>query len=171
MQTDAHTEAQRLGALQSLDILDTGPEVVFDQITTMTANYFVAPICLVSLVDSERQWFKSRVGLDVCSTHRDVAFCDKAIRTSAVLVVPDTRHDMRFATNPLVTGAPHIRFYAGAPITHDGHRIGTLCIIDVSPRSGLTDEEEVFLKGMASIVGSIMDYRKAALNNLAAAQG
>ncbi len=135
MTPDARQEQLRLQALRALGILDTPPEDRFDRFTKLAAAAFSVPIALVSLVDENRQWFKACVGLAVRETPRDVAFCSHAIAANEVMVVPDALLDARFSTNPLVTGAPHIRFYAGQPIhTHDGHPIGTLCVIDTVPR-------------------------------------
>ncbi|MCG2583957.1 GAF domain-containing protein [Massilia sp. TS11] len=124
-------ERERLAALRALLILDTPPEERFDRITAFAAQEFAVPIATISLVDAERQWFKSRVGLDVCETGRDESFCAHAILQDAILVIPDALADPRFADNPLVTGAPHIRFYAGAQLRlADGSKPGTLCLID-----------------------------------------
>ena len=128
-------EQQRLQALQGYQVLDTDAELAFDELTRLTSVYFDVPIALVSLLDDKRQWFKSRVGIEAESTPRSIAFCDLAIRQPDVTVIPDALKDPRFAHNPLVTGEPGIRFYAGAPlITPDGHALGTLCIIDRKPR-------------------------------------
>ncbi|MES2626187.1 MAG: sensor domain-containing diguanylate cyclase [Pseudomonadota bacterium] len=129
-------EPARLQTLRSLHILDTLPEERFDRVTRMAKRLFGVPIALVSLIDMNRQWFKSAVGIDVTETSRDVSFCAHAILGKSVLVIPDATKDIRFADNPLVTGEPHIRFYAGCPIeSPDGHKIGTLCVIDRQPRS------------------------------------
>jgi GAF domain-containing protein len=128
-------EAKRLEALRSLLILDTPPEERFDRISAFAAKEFDVPIALVSLVDQDRQWFKSNFGLDVCETTRDVSFCGHAITKSETLVVPDALRDPRFADNPLVTGHPYIRFYAGAGLRLPyGQVVGTLCIMDRRPR-------------------------------------
>lgn len=131
-----HNESERLQALRKTGLLDSAPEERFDRITRLASQFFRVQTCLVSLVDSERQWFKSRVGLDdVEQTHRDHSFCAHAILGNGILVVPDARLDPRFADNPLVTGPPHIRFYAGAPlVTRSGYRLGSLCLIDPQPR-------------------------------------
>ncbi len=130
------SEQQRLAALYQLLLLDTPPEQRFDMIVEFAASEFDVPICLITLLDNERQWFKARVGLDVCSTPRDISFCGHAILQPGVMVVPDAAEDPRFADNPLVTSEPHIRFYAGAPLTlPSGHAVGTLCIIDTKPRT------------------------------------
>ncbi len=129
-------EAQRLQTLRLYDVLDSEPEKVFDDITEASARIFDTPICLVSFVDEERQWFKSSVGLDVKETERDIAFCAHAILSDDTFVVEDARSDHRFSDNPLVEGAPKIRFYAGAPLTAaDDSALGTLCIIDTTPRA------------------------------------
>lgn len=128
-------EPQRLAALRALLILDTPPDQRFDRIVSFAAAEFDVPIALLSLVDKDRQWFKARVGLDVCETSRELAFCAYALHASTPLAVPDASLDARFADNPLVTGAPGIRFYAGAPLCLDnGLILGTLCIIDTAPR-------------------------------------
>ena len=124
-------EQQRLDELRSYDILDTPAEVGFDDITQLIAAQLDVPIALISLIDQDRQWFKSKIGLEVAQTSRDVAFCAHALHHDDILVVEDTHADPDFADNPLVTGEPFIRFYAGMPlITPKGHRLGTLCVID-----------------------------------------
>ncbi len=117
------------------DLLDTPADERFDRITRIARALFKVPIALISLVDENRQWFKSRQGLTVCETSRDISFCGHAILENKVLWVEDARHDPRFHDNPLVTGQLGLRFYAGYPIrTTDGNCVGTLCIIDTSPR-------------------------------------
>lgn len=129
-------EDDRLRALRSLLILDTPPEERFDRIVAFAAQEFDAPMALVTLVDAERQWFKARVGTDLTETPRSISFCAHAIAQSETLVVPDALQDQRFQDNPLVTGDPGIRFYAGAPLgLPDGQKVGTLCIIDRQPRT------------------------------------
>jgi len=124
-------ECERLGFLRELAILDTPPESRYDEITLEAKRYFNVPVALVSLIDADRQWFKSCQGLDVSETERDISFCGHAINHDEVLYVPNTEEDLRFRTNPLVTGEPYIRFYAGAPlIMSENLRLGTLCIID-----------------------------------------
>lgn len=128
-------DAERVAALRRLLLLDTPPEERFDRITRFAAQEFDCPIALISLVDAQRQWFKSNVGLPVCETARDISFCGHAIVQQQIMVVEDAAADPRFADNPLVVGEPHIRFYVGAPLTlPSGHRIGTLCLIDTRPR-------------------------------------
>lgn len=146
-------EYQRLAALDRFEVLDTPPEPLFDSLTDLAARTFDVPICLISLVDQERQWFKSCVGLDVASTPRSISFCQHAISSDEVFVVLDAQRDDRFRNNPLVTGPPDIRFYAGAPlITPQGHRLGTLCIIDRAPRTAFTDAERDRLRAIGQSV-------------------
>jgi len=129
-------ESTRLAALYQLLILDTLPEERFDKIAAFAAQEFEVPIAVITLVDAERQWFKAKVGTEVCETGRDVSFCAHAILHDDIMVVPDAAADARFVDNPLVTGEPHIRFYAGAPLTlASGLRLGTLCLIDRAPRT------------------------------------
>lgn len=128
-------ETDRLCLLRDLAVLDTPPECRFDTITKKAKEFYKVPIALVSLVDADRQWFKSSQGLDATETSRDISFCGHAIHHDEILYVPNALDDLRFATNPLVTGAPYIQFYAGAPlILGDSLRMGTLCIIDRVPR-------------------------------------
>ena len=129
-------EAERLAALYALLILDTPPEQRYDRIAEFAASEFDVPIATITLVDADRQWFKAKVGTEVCATGRDISFCSHAILAPEIMVVADTLADPRFADNPLVTGEPFIRFYAGAPLTLDsGVRLGTLCLIDRRPRT------------------------------------
>jgi GAF domain-containing protein len=128
-------EQVRLDSLQSLDILDSPAEERFDRLTRLAKRIFDVPIALVSIVDQNRQWFKSCVGLDVSETPRDISFCGHAILGNEVFVVTDTAEDPRFDDNPLVVNDPFIRFYAGCPLKYtDGSMLGTLCIIDTRPR-------------------------------------
>ncbi len=145
-------ESRRVKALRRLGILDTEPEERFDRYTRIAAALFDVPIALVSLVDSDRQWFKSRHGIDVAETPRDQAFCAHAILEDRILQVPDALEDSRFADNPLVTGDLRVRFYAGVPITlEDGSRAGTLCLIDHRPRQ-LDAQEEHLLSDLGKLV-------------------
>lgn len=129
------TEAERLKALQDFEILDTPPDSTLDDLTQIAAQICGAPMAMVSLIDKNRQWFKSRVGLDTTETSRDVSFCGHAILETEPLVVEDATQDPKFKNNPLVTGNPLIRFYAGAQLnTTSGHAIGTLCVLDTKPR-------------------------------------
>lgn len=145
-------ERDRLQTLRDLDLLDTPPEERFDRITRIARQLFSVPIALVSLVDDDRQWFKSRQGLDATETPRDISFCGHAIISKDPLIVGDALNDARFADNPLVCGVPNIRFYAGCPIAApDGHRIGTLCLIDQQPRS-FDEEQQARLRELAMMV-------------------
>jgi PAS domain S-box-containing protein len=153
-------ELARLAALAALDVLDSPSEREFDTIAELAADRFDVPIALVSLVDSNRQWFKARVGLDVLETAREVSFCTHAIAGDDVMVVPDAAADPRFADNPLVVGDPHIRFYAGAPLVlASGHRIGTLCVLDRRSRR-LDARERRALKLMAQQVIDLLQLRR-----------
>jgi phosphoribosyl 1,2-cyclic phosphodiesterase len=149
-----HDELQRLAKLRSLNILDTDPEDRFDRITRIACNAFDVPIALISLVDEQRQWFKSCVGLTASETPREVSFCAHAIHEDRPLFVDDTQLDDRFADNPLVVGEPHVRFYAGHPLrTGAGSAIGTLCIIDSRPHQ-MTDQKAEMLADLAELVMS-----------------
>ncbi len=127
-------EAERLAALWNLGILDTEPEDRFDRYTEVACDAFDVPIALVSLVDSDRQWFKSHHGIDITETHRDLSMCAHAILEDDVFVVTDALRDDRFADNPYVARGPRLRFYAGVPLTADEQSVGTLCIMDHRPR-------------------------------------
>lgn len=165
MQTAPPTpdETERLALLRTLQLLDTPPEPAFDAITAMLARMLDVPIALVSLVDAQRQWFKSRVGLQVTETPRALAFCAHAIHGSDVFVVPDAQADVRFQDNPLVTAAPHVRAYAGYPLrSTDGHAIGTLCAIDRVPRR-FSDDELALLRAFGEIVRREVLHRETAL--------
>lgn len=147
------TETDRLSALMKTGLLDTLPEARFDRLTRLTSNALGTEIALVSLVDKDRQWFKSRNGLYVSETPIEQAFCSHAIKTNNVMVVNDARADPRFAANPLVTGDPNIAFYAGAPlIDKEGHALGTLCVIDSKPRPEFSEEDKMILSDIAASV-------------------
>lgn len=145
-------ESERLSALRALKILDTPQEERFDRLTRLVQHVMQVPIALVSLVDENRQWFKSRQGLEACETGRDISFCGHAIHTPGIFCIPDALLDKRFADNPLVTGPPNIRFYAGAALEMpDGARIGTLCAIDSRPHEP-TDQQLAALRDLARCV-------------------
>jgi GAF domain-containing protein len=170
-------EVERLRTLRSYKILDTKPEERFDELTRLAALICGVPISLISLIDTDRQWFKSRFGLDVEETPRAQAFCTHAIMQPDMFVVPDATKDERFAQNPLVTGDLHIRFYAGAPLAaRDGHVLGTLCVIDHEPHT-LTEAQKEALKLVGRLVIANFELRrdlqelKEALTARDAAQG
>ncbi|WP_348645328.1 EAL domain-containing protein [Methylobacterium sp. BTF04] len=156
-------EAERLAELRDLRILDTPAEAHFDAVCKAVAALFSLPIALVSLVDSDRQWFKAKCGIDVEGTPRELAFCTYAILRDDVLVVEDATADPRFADNPLVMGGPGIRFYAGAPLVlQSGIRVGTLCVIDTKPRS-FSDLQKTQLQDFARIVVAHIELHRARL--------
>ncbi len=149
---NTHDEQARLETLRSLSILDTPPEERFDRVARMAKRLFGVPIALVSLIDENRQWFKSCVGLNVSETPRDISFCGHAILGNDLLIIPNAIEDERFADNPLVLSDPYIRFYAGCPLrAPNGCKIGTLCIIDRQPRS-FGEEDIEALKDLALMV-------------------
>ncbi|WP_323750550.1 GAF domain-containing protein [Marinobacter sp.] len=153
-------EASRLAALQATQLLDSPPEERFDRVTRLAARLFDVPICLVSLVDKDRQWFKSCYGLDATETGRDISFCGHAILGNDIFLVEDTLADERFADNPLVTGPPNIRFYAGTPLADlEGNRLGTLCLIDTSPRHFPSDDKQA-LRDLADIIEREFRYQE-----------
>lgn len=158
----APDEVQRLRALAGQEILDTAPEPAYDDIVTLAAAICGTPISLVSFVDSERQWFKARHGIEVSETPRDVSFCAHAILGEDVFEVEDATLDARFATNALVTSAPHIRFYAGAPLlSPDGHGLGTVCVIDTVPRK-LTSEQREALAALGRQATTLLELARLA---------
>jgi GAF domain-containing protein len=154
-------ETQRLEALKRYALLDTPAEQAYDDFARLAAYICGTPIALITLVDKDRQWFKANVGLDVSETPRDQAFCAHTIMGDDALVIADAQADARFAANPLVTGAPHIRFYAGAPlIDSEGYALGSLCAIDRTPRQ-LDDAQLGALEALARQVVSQFEYRRA----------
>jgi GAF domain len=153
-------ETRRLATLRACNILDTEPEAVFDGLVALAAQIAGTPIALVSLVDESRQWFKARIGLEARETPRELAFCAHAIMEPKPLVVEDATMDSRFADNPLVTGAPGIRSYAGIPLeAGDGLRLGTLCVIDTQPRR-LTHEQIAALQILAQQASGQLQLRR-----------
>ena len=160
-QQDIDHESQRLLALRRFGVLDTAPEEIFDNITTAIAHICEVPMALISLVDGDRQWFKSAQGLDISETPREIAFCAHAIEDQDHLtIVEDASKHEQFADNPLVTGDPGIRFYAGSPlVSYDGYAIGTLCVLDREARS-ITTRQQDALAALGKTVIAIMEERK-----------
>ncbi|HZV60558.1 MAG TPA: GAF domain-containing protein [Candidatus Eremiobacteraceae bacterium] len=153
-------DAARVAALEKYAILDSEPEQAFDDLAKLATFICKTPIALVSLIDGERQWFKSRIGIDATETPREVAICSTAIQQSDVFVVPDAQKDERFQNNPLVVSEPHIRFYAGAPlITEDGFALGTLCVLDLVPHE-FSHEQKEALKTLGRLVLAQMEFRR-----------
>ncbi len=147
----ASNERERLETLHELNVLDTPPEARFDRLTAFAARTFEVPIALISLIDENRQWFKSNLGLDLRETPRDISFCGHTILDDRILVVPDATKDARFSDNPLVTDQPKAIFYAGCPIVApDGHAIGTFCIIDRAART-LSDADREALADITAL--------------------
>jgi len=162
-------EAKRLKVLWQYEVLDTVPEEVFDDLTELAAHICEAPVALISLVDEQRQWFKSRVGISTRETTRDISFCAHAILQDGLFVISDATKDPRFRTNPLVTGAQKIRFYAGVPLrSPDGYALGTLCVLDQKPRQ-LRPPQKRALLVLARHVETQLELRRHA-KELAAAR-
>lgn len=155
-------EIQRLRELERRSVLDTAGDEHFDRLVQLASEVLGMPVALISLVDRDRQWFLSRLGLATQETPREMAFCAHAIVDQEVLVVPDALLDERFSTNPLVVDEPHVRFYAGAPLrTQEGHNLGTLCVIDREPRQ-LSEHQVAMLKLMADLVMRELELRRIA---------
>lgn len=155
-------ESKRIKVLWQYDILDTVPEEVFDELANLAGLICGAPISLISLVDENRQWFKSKIGLDLKETGRDVSLCAHAIMQNDLFIIPDATLDDRFKNFPLVTDYPKVRFYAGAPlVTPDGHALGTLCVIDKVPRQ-LDENQKQALRVLARHVMVQLELRRHA---------
>jgi GAF domain-containing protein len=155
-------EKKRLKVLWEYAILDTVPEAIFDDLTELAALICKAPIALITLVDEDRQWFKSKVGVSMNGTAREVSFCAHAIMQPELFIIPDATKDERFAQNPLVTSDPKVRFYAGAPlVTPDGYGLGTLCVLDKVPRELRLDQKQA-LRILARHIVSQLELRRRA---------
>jgi GAF domain-containing protein len=152
-------EQQRLATLRGYEILDTEPESAFDDLTLLASYVCQTPVALISLIDADRQWFKSKVGVSVSETSRDIAFCASAILQPDVFIVPDASQDERFAENPLVVSEPKIRFYAGATLATHGHALGTLCVVDRVPRE-LSSEQLEALRALSRQVLAQLELRR-----------
>jgi GAF domain-containing protein len=154
------TEASRVAALHNYAILDTEPEQAFDELVLLASFICKTPIAMISLVDEDRQWFKSKVGVSISETPREIAFCATAIQQPDVFVVPDTLNDERFRNNPLVVSEPKVRFYAGAPlIDGEGNALGTICVIDRIPREFGPDQQAA-LKALSRLVLAQLEFRR-----------
>jgi diguanylate cyclase (GGDEF)-like protein len=161
-QCNVEGEAARLRALHRYEILDTAPEEAFDRITRLVVSVLQMPMAVVSLVDHDRQWIKSRQGVQTIETARDVTFCTHTIEDTQPLIVPDALADPPFADSPFVLGEPYIRFYAGVPLrTRDGHNVGALCAMDTKVRK-LTDQQVALLQDLARLVVDELELRLVA---------
>ena len=153
-------ESARVAALDRYAILDTEPEQTFDDLVVLAAHVCRTPIAMLSLVDDHRQWFKSKVGVEIHETPREASFCAHAIQQRDLFIVPDTQNDDRFRENPMVLGEPHIRFYAGAPlINEDGFALGTLCVVDKQPRE-LDEAQKEALRSLSRLSLVQMELRQ-----------
>ncbi len=162
-------ENARLAALSRYDVLDSAPEQIFDELTTLAAYICGTPIAAFSLVDENRQWFKSITGLAIRETARDLAFCAHTILGESIFEVPDATSDIRFSDNALVTEDPSIRFYAGAPLrTPDGFNLGSLCVIDVLPRAGLSAAQREALEVLSHQASMMLELRRTSADLAAA---
>jgi anti-sigma regulatory factor (Ser/Thr protein kinase) len=161
-------EQARLAALRKYRILDTDPEQAFDDLTMLASQICNTPMALITLVDEDRQWFKSERGVGIRETERSIAFCAHAIQHTGIMEVPDAREDDRFRHNPMVVGDPHIRFYAGAPlVTPEGHSLGTICVVDTQPRR-LSEEQTQALEALRRQAQAQLELRRN-LNELESA--
>jgi GAF domain-containing protein len=153
------TETARLAALNRYAILDSEPEESFDDLVILAAHICQTPMAMLSLVDDHRQWFKSKLGVQVRETSRESSICAHAIQQGDLFIVPDTMQDARFRENPLVTGEPHVRFYAGAPlINEDGYALGTLCVVDREPRE-LDEAQKEAIQALGRLALRQMELR------------
>jgi len=153
-------EAARVEALHKYAILDTEPEQAFDDLVLLASFVCKTPMAMISLIDEDRQWFKSKVGISVSETPREIAFCATAIQQPDVFVVPDTLKDERYRNNPLVVSEPNVRFYAGAPlIDEDGNALGTICVVDRVPREFVPDQQAA-LKALSRLVLAQLEFRR-----------
>lgn len=171
--TDEHdaAEAERLETLRKYHILDTEPEVAFDDLALLASHICETPMAAVSLIDKDRQWFKARVGLDVQETPRSISFCTHAIQQRGIFVIPDASKDERLRDNPQVIGDPHIRFYAGAPlIARNGQALGTLCVVDRNPRE-LSPAQAEALNALRRQVEAQLELRRRLIELRAANEG
>jgi GAF domain-containing protein len=154
------TEAARVAALDRYAILDTEPEQSFDDLVNLAAHVCGTPIAMISLVDERRQWFKSKVGVQLRETPREISVCSHAIQQRELFVVPDLREDPRFRENPMVLGEPRLRFYAGTPLVNeDGFALGTLCVVDREPRE-LNDDQKEALTALGRLALRQMELRR-----------
>jgi two-component system NtrC family sensor kinase len=158
--TVSTNDRDRVAALHKYATLDTEPEQAFDDLTLLASFICKTPIAMISLIDEDRQWFKSKIGMQKSETPRDIAFCSVAIQQPDVMVVPDTLKDDRFRDNPFVTSDPNIRFYAGAPLVNeDGFALGTLCVIDRNPRE-FSHEQAEALRALSRLVLAQLEFRR-----------
>lgn len=159
-----YAEIDRLNELKKYEMTDGFVHVGLERIVAIAKHTFRAPIALVSLVESERQFFPARRGLEVSETSRASSFCAHALMSRALLIVPDSRADPRFAENPLVNEAPYIRFYAGCPlVSPNGFVLGTLCVIDTVPRAGMSTDEQRVFRDLAALVEDQLELRRATI--------
>jgi GAF domain-containing protein len=160
-------ENERLAALHHYQVLDTEPEQVFDELAFLAGAICGTPVSLITFVDADRQWFKSRIGLHTSETPRSLAFCAHTILGSDLMVISDTHQDARFRDNPLVTGSPYIRFYAGAPLcTAEKMALGSLCVVDYVPRV-LSHQQRLALKSLSRLVVMQLETRLQSLDKIA----